>query len=187
MIVVPGKFIYAGSPRTGSHFIYDVLEKNFPEAKRWHQHHAFISEVLNAKRMNGGIPVYSVVRNPVEWLFSFYWNSLHKYPDRIVTTTFEEYIEGRKPVNAPYQRAVDFPLGHLATYRHVTDKFFPFEKDFKKLFDELGVESTYGVEPTRLPTEEYLEARKLISEKDKRLVRKYFKKDFELYNDLSSG
>ena len=187
MIVVPGKFIYVGSPRAGATFIFNILEAHFPEAKRSHEHHAFIADVLNAKRMYGGLPVYSVIREPTEWLFSFYWNSLQKYPDRIITDTFEDFIEGRKPQNVPYRRAIDFPPGHLVTYRHVTDKYFPFEKDFVTLFSELGVDSFHGVEPTRVATPEYLEARKLISEKDKRLVRKYFKKDYQLYDDFSSG
>lgn len=184
MIVVPGKFVYVGSPRTGSHFIYDVLEKAFPEAKRWHEHHAFIADVLNAKRINGGIPVYTVIRDPVEWLFSFYWNSLRKYPNRIIEDTFETFIEGRKPPNAPYNKAVDFPPGRLATYQNVADKCFPFEQDFKTLFKALGVTDTHGVEFTRQPTKEYLEARKMISEKDKLLIRKYFKHDYRLYKEL---
>lgn len=186
MIVVPGKFIYVGSPRTGSHFIHDVLEKSFPEAKRWPEHHAFIADVLNMKRMHGGLPVYAVIREPTEWLFSFYWNSLHKYPDRIITDTFEQFIEARKPKNVPYRKAIDFPPGDLATYRHVTDKYFPFEKDFVTLFKELGVGQDHGVTATRLPTPTYLEARNLITEKDRLLVRKYFKKDYKLYDDLNT-
>ena len=184
MIIVPGKFVYVGSPRSGSHYIYDVLCAHFPDAQRWHEHHAFIADVLNVKRMGNNLPVYTTVRDPVKQLFSFYWNSLHKYPDRIVTTTFEEFIEARKPQNVPYRKAIDFPPGALCTYRHVADKFFLFEKDFKTLFEFLGVDDTHGVEPTRLPTSEYKEAQKQIREADKLLVRKYFKKDYELYNDL---
>jgi len=186
MIVVPGKFIYVGSPRSGSHYISDVLCAHFPEARRSQEHHAFIADVLNAKRMNGNLPVYTVVRDPVKQLFSFYWNSLHKYPDRIVTTTFEEFIEGRKPQNVPYRKAIDFPPGALCTYRHVADKFFPFEKDFKTLFSFLGVDDNHGVAWTRQPTEAYKEAQKQISEADKRLVRKYFAKDYELFRDTCS-
>lgn len=184
MIVVPGKFVYVGSPRTGSHYIYDVLQAHFPEATRWWQHHAFIADVLNAKRMNGGIPVYTVVRDPVKHVFSFYWNSLHKYPDRIVTTTFEEFIRGRRPPNAPYQKAVDFPPGALCQYRHVADKFFPFEPGFSTLMKELGVDDSHGITPTRLPTDDYVAAQKQISEADKRLVHKYFKHDYELYKSM---
>ena len=132
MIVVPGKFVYAGSPRTGSHYIYAVLQAHFPNAVRSEQHHASIGDVLNAKRA-GGIPIYTVVREPVEHLFSFYWNSLQKYPGRIVTTTFKEFIEGRRPPNAPYQKATDFPPGALCVYRNVADEFFPFEAGFGTL------------------------------------------------------
>jgi hypothetical protein len=181
MIVVPGKFIYAGSPRSGSHFIYSVLEKHFPDAERWPEHHALIPDVLNAKRMGGGLPVYTVVRSPLKQIFSFYWNSLFKYPDRIVTTTFAEFIEGRKPPNVPYQKALNYPPGALAIYRDVADKFFPFEKDFSRLFAFLGVDQTYGVAPSRIPTPEYLDAQTKITEIDKNLVRKYFKKDWDLY------
>jgi len=184
MIVVPGKFVYVGSPRSGSHYIYDVLCAHFPDAVRPSvQHHAPIPEVLNAKRLGGGLPVYTVVRDPVKQLFSFYWNSLHKYPDRIVVTTFQEFIEGRKPPNAPYQKAVDFPPGALCTYRNVADKFFPFKDGFKDLFEALGVDDTHGVEPTRLPTPEYLEAQKQITAADEFLVKKYFKKDWELFEE----
>lgn len=181
MVIVPGKFIYVGSPRSGSHYIYDVLCASFPEAIRSQEHHAFIADVLNAKRMGNNLPVYSVVRDPVKQLFSFYWNSLHKYPDIIVTTTFEEFIESRKPQNVPYRKAIDFPPGALATYRHVTDKYFLFEKDFKTLFSFLGIKDTHGAEFMRTPTPEYKEAQKQICEKDKLLVRKYFKHDYELY------
>jgi hypothetical protein len=184
MIVVPGKFICVGSPRSGSYYIHDVLEKHFPEAQRWHEHHACIADVLNAKRMGGGLPVYSVVRHPLKQLFSFYWNTLHKYPDKIVLTTFEQFIEGRKPINEPYPRAVAFPPGALTTYRHVTDKFFPFEKDFVSLFKELGITDDYNVKRTRMPTPEYVEAQKAITEADKLLVKKYFKKDYELYKQV---
>lgn len=185
MVIVPGKFVYVGSPRSGSHYIYNVLEAHYPEARRWHEHHAFIPDVLNAKRMNNGIPIYSVVRDPVKQLFSFYWNSLHKYPDIVVTTTFKEFIEGWKPHKQPYKKAVDFAPG-LTTYIHVVDKFFPFEKDFKTLFAFLGIADDHGVEWTRKPTEAYLEAQKQISESDKRLVRKYFEKDYDLYRDTCS-
>lgn len=181
MVIVPGKFIYVGSPRSGSHYIFDVLCASFPEAIRSKEHHAFIADVLNAKRMGNNLPVYGVVRDPVKQLFSFYWNSLHKYPDIIVTTTFEEFIESRKPKNVPYRKAIDFPPGDLSTYRNVVDKYFLFEPDFKGLFDFLGIKDTHGVQPTRLPTPEYKEAQKQISEKDKRLVRTYFKNDYELY------
>lgn len=184
MIVVPGKFVYVGSPRTGSHFIYDVLQAHFPDAVRGQQHHEFIPGVLNAKRMGGGLPVYTVVREPVKHLFSFYWNSLRKYPDRVITTTFKEFIQGRRPPNAPYKKAVDFPPGALCQYRHVADKFFPFEKGFSTLMKELGVGDDHGVEATRLPTDDYVEAQKQISESDKRLVRKHFKHDYELYKSM---
>lgn len=181
MIVVPSKFVYVGSPRTGSHYIYDVLQAHFPEARRWPEHHAFIKDVLNAKRLNGGIPVVTVVRDPVKQLFSFYWNSLHKYPDRVVTTTFAEFIKSRRPPNAPYQKAVDFPPGALCAYRNVADEFFPFEPEFKKLFTRLGVDNTHDVQATRLPTEDYLEAQKSITEADRLLVRKLFPHDTELW------
>jgi len=184
MIVVPGKFVYVGAPRTGSHFIYNVLEAHFPDAVRSEQHHASIGDVLNAKRMGGGLPVYTVVREPVKHLFSFYWNSLRKYPGRIVTTTFEEFIEGRKPPNAPYKKALEFPPGALNTYRNVADKFFPFEADFSTLMKELNVDNTHGVVATRLPTEDYIAAQKQITEADKRLIRKYFKRDYELYKSM---
>jgi len=183
MIVVPGKFIYVGSPRSGSHYIYGVLEQHFSEAERWYEHHALIPDLLNAKRMGGGLPVYTVVRNPIKQLFSFYWNSLQKYPNRIVTTTFAEFIEARKPPNVPYQKALDFPPGALATYRNVADRFFPFEKDFTSLFEFLGVDKAYDVQRTRTPTPEYLDAQTKITEADKNLVIKYFKKDWELFEE----
>jgi hypothetical protein len=181
MIVVPGKFIYVGSPRTGSHYIYDVLQAHFPEAQRSPEHHAFIAQVLNAKRMNNGIPIVTVIRDPVPWVFSFYWNSLQKYPDRIIDTTFEEFIKARKPPNAPFRKAIDFPPGALCQYRHIADRFFPFEKDFNSLFKALQVDDTHDVQPKRLPTEDYLAARKQISEADKRSVRKCFKHDQQLW------
>ena len=178
MIVVPGKCVYVGSPRSGSHFIYDVLEKAFPMAQRGKEHHAFISEVLTVKRMLG-LPIYTVVRDPCEQLFSFYWNSLRKYKDRVVTTTFREFIEGRKPPqDAPYNRNTDFPPGALCTYRDVADRFFPFELNFVTLFNELGITDLPHVEPTRVATEDYLAARNMITEEDRQLVYKYFEKDY---------
>jgi hypothetical protein len=180
MIVVPSKFAYVGSPRTGSHFIYNVLEAHFPKAQRFREHHANIQDVLNVKRLQK-LPVYTVVRDPLEQLFSLYWNSLRKYPDRVVDTTFTEFIEGRKPPNVQYNKNIDFPPGALCQYRNVADKFFPFEPNFTTLFKFLGVDKKYDVEST---PDLYAEAQQKILKRDKLLLKKYFKKDYEVLEKL---
>jgi len=46
------------------------------------------------------------------------------------------------------------------------------------------VDDTHGVKPTRVPTDEYIAARKQVTVADKRLLRKYFKRDYELYKSM---
>lgn len=181
MIVVPGKFVYVGSPRTGSRYIYNVLEKHFANAERWHEHHAFPRDVMAAKQRNGGIPIFSVVRDPCDQLYSLYLNSLRKYPDRKVTTTFREFIEGRRPPNAPYNKGQDFPPGALCLYRDVADKFFKFEPNFTTLFKHLEIGHEYDIERDE---DLYDSAKKKPNSADRALVYKLFKKDYDVLRRL---
>ena len=193
MIIVPGKFIFVGSPRSGSHFISDGLQAAFPDAIRTKEHHSFIRDVLLERSLRGNLPIYSICREPVNWVFSFYYNLFRKYEDIPITTTFTQFIEGKKPQNVQYNRATDFPPGHLCTYQNVTTKYFPFEKNFKRFFDFIGVDVdaliANGLKASRQPEPEYLERRASISVSDRLLVEKYFKKDLSIYkaalNDTS--
>jgi hypothetical protein len=178
MIIVPRKFIFVGSLRTGSHFIYDTLEKNFPGAIRTIQHHECISDVLTAKKAHQ-LPLYTVVRNPLYVIHSL-WRTFHlKYPDLEYSKTFAEFLETKKPFEngkAPYNPTEGFPPGHLVMYQHVADMMFPFEPNFTTFFNFVGLNGIIETEPKEVDVAE-------ISNEDKIQTRKYFVRDYNIYEN----
>jgi hypothetical protein len=183
MIIVPRKFIYAGSVRTGSHFIYDTLMERFPGAIRTIEHHTLIPEVLEAKRAHQ-LPLYTVVRDPLYVMHSL-WRTFHaKYPhldsEKYGTEKgFREFVEIRQPYEggkAPYDPTEQFPPGYQVMYRHVADMFFPFEPNFETFFSFIGLNDVIETEPKEVDVALHTDA-------DRELVYKYFAADLAIYRD----
>jgi len=178
MIIVPRKFIYAGAVRTGSHFIYDTLMENFPGAIRTVQHHELIPELLVAKQAHQ-LPVYTVVRDPVYQIHSL-WRTFHqKYPFMEYSKTFSEFLDYKKPPegpNAAYSPTETFPPGHCVMYKHVADMFFPFEPNFKTFFSFIGLNNVIETDPKEVDGAD-------ISTEDREKARRYFAKDYEIYEN----
>ena len=183
MIIVPRKFIYAGSVRTGSHFIYDTLMERFPGAIRTAQHHELISDVLTAKRAHQ-LPLYTVVRDPVYVVHSL-WQTFHdKYPhlnadEHGVEKDYRDFLETRRPYEdgkAPYDPTEMFPPGYQVMYQHVADMFFPFEPNFKTFFSFVGLNNVIETEPKETDVAH-------ISDEDRELTYKYFAKDLAIYQN----
>jgi hypothetical protein len=178
MIIVPRKFIFVGALRTGSHFIYDILMKNFPGAIRTVQHHEMISDVIIAKKAHE-LPLYTVVRNPLYVIHSL-WKTFHlKYPNLEYSKTFAEFLETKKPFEngaAPYNPKEGFPPGHLTMYQHVADMMFPFEPNFTTFFNFIGLNGIIETEPKEVDTV-------LLPATDVAKTRKYFAADYDIYEN----
>jgi hypothetical protein len=182
MIIVPRKFIYVGSIRTGSHFIYDTLMEHFPGAIRTTQHHELIPELLEAKRAHR-LPLYTVVRDPLYVLYSLWRTFLKKYPhldpEKYATgKPFDEWLETKRPFEngkAPYDPTEQFPPGYLIFYRHVADMFFPFEPNFSTFFNFVGLNGIIESEPKEVDVAE-------LSEEAKNKIRTYFADDYMVYD-----
>ena len=184
MIIVPRKFIYVGSKRTGTHFIYDTLMENFPGAIRTKQHHETIVEIMTAKRAHQ-IPLYTVVRDPAYILFSLWRTFLTKYPHLDPTKhdtqkPFPAWIETKAPPTegkaALYDPTENFPPGHTNVYRHVADMFFPFERNFTTFFNFIGLNGVVEAEPKEVDVA-------LLTVQDRARIRELFPADYEVYDN----
>lgn len=191
MIIAPDRFIYVGSVRTGSHFIYSMLERLFPNAIRTPQHHEEIPTVLAAK-LKYQVPVYTVVRDPIEQIYSLYLSQKKKYPNFEFKKTFNQFLTDKAPFHggkAPYVTTENYPPGYTIMYRHVADEFFPFEPNFTTFFEFIGVQN-YDEFQKELKQEEVggdgfqtrLYPANKINATDKKKARKLFDKDYEVFD-----
>ncbi len=178
MIIVPRKFIFVGSVRSGSHFVYDTLIKHFPGSIRTAQHHELITDVLTAKAAHQ-LPLYTVVRDPLYIIHSLWRNFHKKYPFLEYSKSFKEFLEYKKPpdpVKFKYDPTEAFPLGHTTMYRHVADMFFPFEPNFTTFFNFIGLNNIIETEPREVDVA-------LLPENEIATVRKYFALDYKIYEN----
>jgi len=178
MIIVPRKFIFVGSLRTGSHFIYNTLMEHFPGSIRTTQHHELIPDIFTSKTAHQ-LPLYTIVRNPLYVIHSL-WKTFHKkHPQFEYQKTFAEFLEFKKPFEngkAPYDPTEMFPPGHLVMYKHVADMFFPFEPNFSTFFNFIGLNNIIETKPKEVDVAE-------INESDQKRTREYFAQDYKIYEN----
>jgi hypothetical protein len=82
MIVVPGKFCYVLTPRTGSRAMEQAFLSHVPGAQDVGRHHGYEVGYME--------PVYATIRNPCMQLLSHYW----KVRDEM---SFKDYLNSRTP------------------------------------------------------------------------------------------
>jgi len=67
MVIIPNKFIFTATPRTGSRAISEALLRKYPEALS-----DYPSKHHDHPTTNLELPVYTVIRNPLDQLLSWW-------------------------------------------------------------------------------------------------------------------
>lgn len=172
MIIVPDKFIFLCTPRSGSRSTVaalHVLDGTIVSDN----HHGTIDEVIEAKKKYG-LKTITTLRDPAHILLSYWWGFLRHKPLRI---TFEDHIK-RSPATILW--------GRIFPYHELTDEYFLFSKGLDAFFKYLGFPDLnvpkIGVRPKaqqRLPDPNY------ITEEHRALIKEKFPDDVALYEKES--
>jgi hypothetical protein len=163
VIIVPERFVFVSTPRTGSRSISEMLL-----AHGWNQtkgHHTEPEIVLEEK---GDLPVYSVFRNPRDIIVSWYCRL--KF--------------AAKPSLAEFCRGVENAwMNPMHRYMEISDKSFNFDDGIENIMTAMGVEPVAGVPhiggDKRRPIEWTHEAE--VN------ARRTFKRDFDYYEKMTNS
>lgn len=108
MILIPNRFCYVLTPRTGSRAMEQAFLDHVPNAQDIGRHHGFT---------DCGLPVYATIRNPVDQVLSHWWKLRTVMP-------LEQYIELRTP--------------RLNIHHSVIDRYYIYEDGLESIFSALG-------------------------------------------------
>jgi hypothetical protein len=164
MIIVPDKFTYVFTPRTGSRATERAFLDHVPGAYRPSNYHHDHPDDLPQ-----GLPVYATIRNPYDQVLSWY------APWEKQGFTVVEFLHRSPPGRRWIQK-------RLNVYDEYVDAYFIYEDGIEQIFKTLGYGivsvpkvGTSGVDKTRLTQE----ARELIDE--------IFEYDVKLYERITQS
>lgn len=101
MLITP-HFVFVHLPKTGGTFIRKVIAEHLQVVARFDQH-ACASEIPPEY---GGLPIFSVVRNPWDWYVSWYQHSLQYRP----FADWDRFFAGNPTFSEAVQRACGIDL-----------------------------------------------------------------------------
>lgn len=154
MLLVPNKFVFLNTPRTGSRAISAVFQGlGYCPAQF---HHTNISEV------HTDLPVFTMLRNPTTQLLSWWWDSRYIW-------CFEDYIK-------EHWTGITWNHEDLNPYAPIVDKFFIYEHGLEPMFEELGLPQ-WSIPRVGVSQTEY----KYITPEAIDLINERFPKDVALY------
>lgn len=169
MVIVPDKFTFVATPRTGSRALAEALIKQYPQSVTDYprDHHTDVSMVP------ADYPIYTVIREPVSHLISWYYHvdARHKNNKR----SFDSFV---KEYDSP-QYFCRYNKYILNPYAEIADNLFVYERGLQLAANAMGIEHTIEVvgksnmSPIKIDTGtmDY--------------VRQAFAEDFALYESLT--
>lgn len=184
MITLPGHFIFAATPRTGSRAISKAL-LTIEGASRWKDdsgrdmHHVHPEELAGK---TNGLPIYSVIRCPYDQTLSWFYHAIVRhdpvmaYAERFHTFIREAYIGW-------------FFNQRLNPYHEISTKIFLYQPELsgvvRSILRESGLDSqaTQIEEPETIGKSVSLD-KKLIDSQARELVNERFKEDIRLYKRI---
>ncbi len=162
MIILPDRFIYLCTPRSGSRTIRAVLSQQ-PGAIGSEYHHAPIDEVKEAIEKYQ-VKTITLMRDPAHILLSYWWPRTEgKEPRR----PFEQRIRAGK---------TKVKRGRLYPYHEVTDEYYLFELGMEQFFKDIGIQ--VGEIPTHGMNNNI---DRTYADSYRALVKGCFPEDVELY------
>jgi hypothetical protein len=190
MLIVPGKFIFLATPRTGSRTIVKALKFRFPEALETKEHHVHPEDVratekellsgTSTKAKTAPLPMCTVLRDPYRQSLSWYYLLRKEPPER----SEENFADCLKTCGASwyfYDRL--YPYSHDPS-ADVTNVMY--EEDLMKTYNRImsifGLKPEFGKEfPEIGRTHPSLE---LLTPRTRGLINERFKTDISVYRDL---
>lgn len=130
MIIIPDKFIFLETPRTGSKSCRAVLSE-IPGAIVSDQCHVGCNVALSTK-LSTGLPLVTITRNPLDHLASWYLACANK------KKPFVSFVEKGLPIGNLRKRAGFGPY-ILNPYRDIADRVFFLERGLFNMFNRLGI------------------------------------------------
>jgi len=130
MIIIPYKFIFLETPRTGSKSCRAVLSK-IPGATVSEKCHVGCNLAMAIKRATG-LPLVTVTRDPLDHLVSWYLATANR------KKPFVDFIEKGLPIGKLTERPGFDPF-ILNPYRDIADKVFWLERGLFNMFNRLGI------------------------------------------------
>jgi len=181
MILVRGRFIYLATPATASRSTTRVLVDQCGGEILNKTHHAYLSDMPILDDYTE--PVYSMIRNPYEYVLSRYH---YKYK-----------TQERRKLRSPEDFVRHYALeshGHdfgsiMCMYRNHVDRFFLFEDGLKAFFDTVGFPNVDIPKEGMHASNRILDKLTIedVSEAFTNEVEKHFGKELELYNSCAKG
>jgi hypothetical protein len=198
MVIVPGKFIFACTPRAASRTVTTSL-LTLPGATGRHTHEP-PHELLAAKKEHG-LPIVAIIRDPAAQLLSFWWNAYRcgragryvvarteRQQGRTVHCRTVEFISFSTFIRSTWTGHFAFGENHkirdrrLSCYYRVADEFFPLELGLEKFFEKWELPITEVPHETdsvadRRPKIDH----NYLTEAHRRIVQEEFPEDVALY------
>jgi hypothetical protein len=162
-ILVPDRFIYLCSPRTGSRTTREALEKHCGAVRVGEMHHAKRTELEQMKQDLPDLPVYSMMRDPFDFVCSAY--------ARAYDPTMRDFLDNW---NSDVLEEWD---GAMTPYEGFVDHYFIFENTLEDFFRRVGFPDLPLEHKGRYETPPY----KPLAEGDEQMVREQFPQDFARY------
>lgn len=197
MVIVPGKFIFACTPRTASRSVTTAL-LTIPGATGRHTHDP-PADLLAAKKEHG-LPVIAIIREPAAQLLSFWWNAYRcgRAGRHVVAQSRRQgrTVHCRTVEVVPFSAYVRTVwLGRFATgndhknrdrrlncYHHVADEFFPLELGLEKFFEKWELPITEVPRETDNISDHRPKIdHSYITEEHRRIIQEEFPEDTKLY------
>ena len=167
MIVVPGRFVFVSTPRTGSRSIAEVLLTH-----GWKQtcgHHTEPAIVMRENpRRSSPLPIYSVFRNPRDIIVSWYCRT--KFAAK---PSLEEFCKGG--TENPWMRP-------MHRYMDISDRAFNFDDGIEKIMKDMGVEPIGKIPHIGGSERAAVE----WTEEAERIARLTWKIDFDYYEEMTT-
>jgi hypothetical protein len=181
MILVPGRFIYLGTPATGSSSVARVLVEQCDGVSLSATHHAHKSDMPLLDEHPE--PAYTFIRDPFDYIFSRY-NYKYKTEARRREHSIESFVtwyarfhHGAKSAQLPYG---------MCRYRDYADRFFRFEDGLEAFFKEVGLPDvdvlTVGMESGKRLGKRW--TYDTVSQECRDLVEKHFADELALYRSV---
>ena len=140
MIVIPNKFTFVATPRTGSRAISEALIRKYPDAitEYPNDHHAAPDSVPT------DLPIYTVLRNPLDQLLSW-WAHVDL-----------RHNSWRGPIDfaLEYENVMYLPKYdkfRLNIYGDVATVFMPYDRGLRRVADALDLRDIETVGKSDLP------------------------------------
>ena len=159
MIMVPDKFVFLASPRTGSRSMKNAIRDHYSDTYllETREHHIHPADVFTDFPKAWEVPFYSVFREPMDLMLSWFYHAVvRNSPQRETPGQFMKFLQKGKV--SWFLNDTMYPYAGLTTHPLVFDT--PLETNFETMAGEeyIGeVDTHVGVLPRKVPHDEMAE------------------------------